>query len=106
MKKADVKIGGEYFANVTNKKVVVRIDAENSSGGWDATNLTTNKKVRIKTAGRLQGPARETDAGRRDRVRKRARSRQPKPQTARPAARKSFRASKRLCRFWKRPANR
>src|SRR6056297_4093951 len=57
MKKADVKIGGEYYANVTNKKVVVRIDAENSSGGWDATNLTTNKKVRIKTAGRLQGPA-------------------------------------------------
>lgn len=58
MKKADVKIGGEYFAKVTNKKVTVRIDAENSSGGWDATNLATNKKVRIKTAARLQGPAR------------------------------------------------
>ena len=62
MKKADVKIGGEYYAKVTNKKVVVRIDAENSSGGWDATNLSTNKKVRIKTAGRLQGPARDTAA--------------------------------------------
>lgn len=60
MKKADVKIGGEYFAKVTNKKVTVRIDAENSSGGWDATNLATNKKVRIKTAARLQGPARAT----------------------------------------------
>ncbi|TWU62276.1 winged helix-turn-helix domain-containing protein [Crateriforma conspicua] len=60
MKKADVKIGGEYYAKVTNKKVVVRIDAENSSGGWDATNLSTNKKVRIKTAGRLQGLARAT----------------------------------------------
>ncbi|MGB7323401.1 MAG: winged helix-turn-helix domain-containing protein [Rubripirellula sp.] len=58
MKKADVKIGGEYFAKVTNKKVTVRIDAENPSGGWDATNLATNKKVRIKTAARLQGPAR------------------------------------------------
>jgi short subunit dehydrogenase-like uncharacterized protein len=58
MNKADVKIGGEYFAKVTNKKVTVRIDAENSSGGWDATNLATNKKVRIKTAARLQGPAR------------------------------------------------
>jgi hypothetical protein len=58
MKKADVKIGGEYYAKVTGKKVVVRIDAENASGGWDATNLATNKKVRIKTAGRLQGPAR------------------------------------------------
>jgi len=51
MKKTDVKIGGEYYAKVTNKKVVVRIDSENSSGGWDATNLSTNKKVRIKTAG-------------------------------------------------------
>lgn len=60
MKKTDVRIGGEYYANVTNRKVVVRIDAENSSGGWDATNLTTNKKVRIKTAGRLQSPARQT----------------------------------------------
>src|SRR6056297_1117909 len=77
MKKAEVKIGGEYYANVTNKKVVVRIDAENSSGGWDATNLTTNKKVRIKTAGRLQGPARQTAAAAETRVRKR---------TARPAA--------------------
>ena len=62
MKKAEVKIGGEYYAKVTNKKVVVRIDAENSSGGWDATNLSTNKKVRIKTAGRLQGPARTAEA--------------------------------------------
>ena len=62
MKKAEVKIGGEYYAKVTNKKVVVRIDAENASGGWDATNLSTNKKVRIKTAGRLQGPARTTEA--------------------------------------------
>ncbi|MCC9654647.1 winged helix-turn-helix domain-containing protein [Rhodopirellula halodulae] len=62
MKKADVKIGGEYYAKVTNKKVVVRIDAENASGGWDATNLTTNKKVRIKTAGRLQGLARTTES--------------------------------------------
>ncbi|MCP4742854.1 MAG: hypothetical protein GY871_11625 [Actinomycetales bacterium] len=59
MKKADVKIGGEYYAKVTNKKVVVRIDAENRSGGWDATNLSTNKKIRIKTAQRLQGVARK-----------------------------------------------
>ena len=62
MKKADVEIGGEYYAKVTNKKVVVRIDAENASGGWDATNLSTNKKIRIKTASRLQGPARTTEA--------------------------------------------
>lgn len=53
MKKADVKIGGQYFATVSGRKVVVKIDAENRSGGWNATNQTTGKQVRIKTAGRL-----------------------------------------------------
>ena len=60
MKKADVKVGGEYYANVTNKKVVVRIDSTNTAGGWNATNLTTNKTVRIKTAQQLLGEARAT----------------------------------------------
>ncbi len=55
MKKSDIKIGGVYTAKVTNKLVQVRIDAENRHGGWDATNLTTNKKVRIKSAQRLRG---------------------------------------------------
>lgn len=70
MKMAEIKIGGEYFAKVTNKKVTVRIDTENPHGGWDATNLATGKKVRIKTAGRLQGPA-ATEAPTAGRVRKR-----------------------------------
>lgn len=54
MKKADIKVGATYVAKVTNRLVQVRIDAENPSGGWDATNLTTKKKIRIKTAGRLR----------------------------------------------------
>jgi len=37
MKKADVKGGGRYTAKVSDKVVVVRIDAENPHGGWDAT---------------------------------------------------------------------
>jgi hypothetical protein len=89
MKKADVKIGGEYCAKVTNKKVVVRIDAENASGGWDATNLATNKKVRIKTAGRLQGPARDAapaDETPKPRVRKRV----DKTKTEAPAGEKKL----------------
>lgn len=53
MKKADVKIGGKYFATVSGRKVVVKIDVENRHGGWTATNQTTGKQVRIKTAGRL-----------------------------------------------------
>jgi hypothetical protein len=38
---------------VSGRKVVVKIDAENRHGGWSATNQTTGKQVRIKTAGRL-----------------------------------------------------
>ena len=57
MTKDQIKIGGTYLAKVTDKVVPVRLDAENPHGGWDATNLVTNKKVRIKSAQRLRGPA-------------------------------------------------
>jgi hypothetical protein len=55
MKKAEVKIGGKYYANVTGKKVEVQIDSEKPSGGWNATNLATGKKIHVKSAQRLQG---------------------------------------------------
>jgi hypothetical protein len=55
MKKAEVKIGGKYYANVTGKKVEVQIDSEKASGGWNATNLATGKKIHVKSAQRLQG---------------------------------------------------
>jgi len=54
MKKSGVKISGVYTAKVTNKLVQVRIDAESRYGGWDATNLATGKKVRIKSPARLR----------------------------------------------------
>lgn len=56
MKKADIKIGSVYRAKVSDKLTDVRIDAENANGGWDATNLATKKKVRIKSAQRLRAP--------------------------------------------------
>jgi len=59
MKKSDVKIGTTYTAKITNRVVPVRIDAANPNGGWDATNLATKKKVRIKSAARLRGEHRE-----------------------------------------------
>lgn len=62
MKKDQIKLGGTYLAKVTDKVVPVRLDAENPHGGWDATNLVTNKKVRIKSAQRLRGPAPEREA--------------------------------------------
>lgn len=57
MKKDEIKIGGTYLAKVSDKVVPVRINAENGHGGWDATNLLTDKKVRIKSAQRLRCPA-------------------------------------------------
>ena len=54
MKKNEVKIGDVYTVKVTNKVVQVRIDAESRYGGWDATNLATKKKVRIKSPARLR----------------------------------------------------
>jgi len=59
MKKNDIKIGTTYTAKITNRVVPVRIDAENRHGGWDATNLVTKKKVRIKSAAKLRSEYRE-----------------------------------------------
>ncbi len=57
MKKDQITLGGTYLAKVTDKVVPVRLDSANPHGGWDATNLATNKKIRIKSAQRLRGPA-------------------------------------------------
>lgn len=54
MKRNEIEIGRVYLAKVNDKMVQVRIDAENRHGGWDATNLATGKKVRIKSAQRLR----------------------------------------------------
>lgn len=53
MKKKDVQIGKRYRANVSGKRVSVRIDRETPLGGWFATNLATGRTIRIKTAARL-----------------------------------------------------
>ena len=68
MKNNEVTLGGTYLAKVTDKVVPVRIDATNPHGGWDATNLATNKKVRIKSAQRLRGPAPDRQASQRARA--------------------------------------
>lgn len=54
MKKSDVKIGGVYVAKISDKLTRVRINSANRNGGWNATNLATNKEVRIKTAAKLR----------------------------------------------------
>ena len=54
MKKSEIKIGRHYTAKVSGKMATVRIDAANPRGGWDATNLRTKKKVRIRSPQRLR----------------------------------------------------
>jgi len=55
MKNSEVQIGKVYTAKVTDRLVPVRIDAESRYGGWDATNLATGKKIRIKSPQKLRG---------------------------------------------------
>ena len=49
------------MAKVTGSDAPVRIDAQNPHGGWDAKNLVTGRKVRIKTAGRLKRQCTQAD---------------------------------------------
>ena len=61
MKKNEIKIGQAYMAKVTGSEAPVRIDAENPHGGWDAKNLISGRKVRIKTAQRLRRQCTQAD---------------------------------------------
>lgn len=54
MKKDQVFIDRTYLAKVSGQLARVRIDAESRFGGWDATNVSTRRKVRIKSAQRLR----------------------------------------------------
>ncbi len=54
MKKDQVHIGSVYAAKVSGQLARVRIDGESSFGGWNATNVATHRKVRIKSAQRLR----------------------------------------------------
>lgn len=59
MKKSEVEIGGVYIAKVTNRLVQVRIDAVSRYGGWDATNLSTSKNIRVRSATRLRSAVKD-----------------------------------------------
>jgi len=54
MKKDQVQVGRAYVAKVSGQLAHVRIDAESRFGGWDATNVDTGRRVRIKSAQRLR----------------------------------------------------
>ena len=54
MKKNEVKVGETYRCKVSGSMVDVRITGENPRGGWDAVNVLTDRKVRIKSGQRLR----------------------------------------------------
>ena len=56
IKKSQVQIGETYIAKVSGQLVKIRITAVSQYGGWDALNLKTKKRIRIKTAARLSWP--------------------------------------------------
>lgn len=56
----DVVVGGVYVATVSGKRVYVKVtgtyDYRRGNGywrGWIATNLSTGREIRLKTAARL-----------------------------------------------------
>jgi len=57
MKKAEVEIGGKYWARVSGKITVVKINCVGYRKGWNATNMSTGCEVHIKSAQRLRSPA-------------------------------------------------
>lgn len=54
MKKSEVRTGGVYVAKVSGTLTRVRIHRESRYGGWEATNLATNRPVHIRSAARLR----------------------------------------------------
>jgi len=52
--KKTVEIGGKYLAKISGKLVVVQIDRECPYGGWWATNMSTSRSIRIKSAAKLR----------------------------------------------------
>ena len=54
MKQREIQLGKHYVAKVSGNLTRVRIDTASIYGGWEATNLETNRKVRIKSPARLR----------------------------------------------------
>jgi hypothetical protein len=67
MLKKEVKIGGHYAIRHHTDSVyslsVIRIDSESIYGGWNATKLTTNRSIRIKSAAKLRHEVVRNPAG-------------------------------------------
>jgi HB1, ASXL, restriction endonuclease HTH domain len=54
MKKEQIEIGGTYETKVGGRRTEVRIDRAYPRGGWEATSLSNNKKIRLKASQSLR----------------------------------------------------
>jgi len=54
MKTKDVQLGKVYLVKVSDVLHPVRLDKESPYGGWNGTNLSTKRDVRIHSAQRLR----------------------------------------------------
>lgn len=71
MRKDQVEVGRVYTVKVSGVISRVRLDAESPHGGWDGVNLETNRRVRVRTAGRLRAETLESKVARANRDAKR-----------------------------------
>jgi len=54
MRNADIRIGHTYAAKVSGRVVPVRVITESPYGGWEAINLTTHRRIRVKSCQRFR----------------------------------------------------
>lgn len=57
MRTSEIEIGENYVALISDLLTVVRIDSVSHSGGWNATNRDSGRKIRIKSVRQLRYPA-------------------------------------------------
>ena len=57
MKTNEIELNECYMAKITDRVVPVQIISENPRGGWNAVNMVTTRKCRIKSARKLRSRA-------------------------------------------------
>lgn len=72
VKANEVKVGGTYYVqqyvNCDVRVVAVQVVSEHQDGGWVATNMTTGRSLRIKSARRLYATQSDCEQARQQRL--------------------------------------
>ncbi|UCG53595.1 MAG: hypothetical protein JSW58_08555 [Candidatus Latescibacterota bacterium] len=54
MRAEEITVGVVYWVKVSGKLAPCRVDCKSTRGGFDVTNLNTNRKIRLRSAGRIR----------------------------------------------------